>query len=152
MDQANAFHTLSERLQHLEDLEEIRRLYIAYGRHLDDGNVAAYVALFSRDAKLRLGPVMRADGSAEIESAVTALLKSTSSARHRSTSAKTRRQASAYGLRFHSCPTVPRRCWSVATLMSSCERTAAGASRGAPGSLMSGPSASRTLGRPRLSG
>jgi 3-phenylpropionate/cinnamic acid dioxygenase small subunit len=80
MDQANAFHTLSERLQHLEDLEEIRRLYIAYGRHLDDGNVAAYVALFSRDAKLRLGPVMRADGSAEIESAVTALLKSMESA------------------------------------------------------------------------
>lgn len=58
---------LLRRLQHLEDIEEIRKLYIAYGRHLDDGDAAAYASLFSADAKLRLGGVMRADGCEEIE-------------------------------------------------------------------------------------
>jgi uncharacterized protein (TIGR02246 family) len=80
VDQSDALKALGERLQRLEDLEEIRQLYVAYGKHLDQGNVAAYVALFSRDARLRLGPVMRGNGRAEIEAAVTALLKSMESA------------------------------------------------------------------------
>lgn len=58
---------LLQRLQRMEAIEEIRKLYVAYGRHLDDGDATAYASLFARDAKLRLGGVMRADGRAEIE-------------------------------------------------------------------------------------
>jgi uncharacterized protein (TIGR02246 family) len=54
------------RLQRLEDKDEIRRLYVDYGRHLDAGDFEAYAGLFARDAKLRLGPVLRADGREEI--------------------------------------------------------------------------------------
>jgi uncharacterized protein (TIGR02246 family) len=57
---------LEERLKQLEDLNEIRQLYIDYGRHLDAGDAAAYASLFGRDAKLRLGAVMRADGREQI--------------------------------------------------------------------------------------
>jgi uncharacterized protein (TIGR02246 family) len=76
MDQDDALRVLTERLRRLEDLEEIRQLYIEYGRRLDGGDAAGYAELFSRDAKLRLGPVMRGDSRAEIERAVTRLLKS----------------------------------------------------------------------------
>jgi uncharacterized protein (TIGR02246 family) len=69
---------LTDRLKQLEDLEEIRRLYIDYGRHLDAGDPVAYAALFSRDAKLRLGPVMRGDGREEIERAAAAVIGATS--------------------------------------------------------------------------
>jgi uncharacterized protein (TIGR02246 family) len=62
------------RLQRMEDIEEIRKLYVAYGRHLDDGDAAAYASLFARDAKLRLGGVMRADGRGEIQAAATKLM------------------------------------------------------------------------------
>jgi uncharacterized protein (TIGR02246 family) len=65
---------MSARLQRLEDLEEIRRLYVDYGRHLDDCDPVAYASLFARDAKLRLGPVVRADGREEIERAATQML------------------------------------------------------------------------------
>lgn len=58
---------LARRLQRLDDIEEIRKIYVAYGRHLDDGDAAAYASLFAKDAKLRLGGFMRADGRAEIE-------------------------------------------------------------------------------------
>ncbi|MBL7500295.1 nuclear transport factor 2 family protein [Frankia sp. CNm7] len=64
-----ALRALVTRVAQLEDLEEIRRLYIDYGRHLDAGDPGAYAALFAREAKLRLGPVMRADGRDEIERA-----------------------------------------------------------------------------------
>jgi ketosteroid isomerase-like protein len=70
-------HTLTElgeRLQRLEDLEEIRRLYVDYGRYLDDADPVAYASLFARDAKLRLGPVLRADGREEIQQAATRML------------------------------------------------------------------------------
>ena len=59
MDAEAAFRELAERLRRLEDMDEIRQLYIDYGRHLDAGDAAAYATLFARDAKLRLGPVMR---------------------------------------------------------------------------------------------
>jgi uncharacterized protein (TIGR02246 family) len=71
---ANALTELSERLQRLEDLEAIRRLYVDYGRHLDDCDPVAYASLFARDAKLRLGPVLRADGREEIEQAANQML------------------------------------------------------------------------------
>jgi ketosteroid isomerase-like protein len=65
---------LSERLQRLEDLEEIRRLYVDYGHYLDNADPVAYASLFAREAKLRLGPVLRADGRKEIEQAATTML------------------------------------------------------------------------------
>ena len=65
---------LSKRLQRLEDLEEIRRLYVDYGRHLDDRDPVAYASLFAREAKLRLGPVLRADGREAIEQAAKEML------------------------------------------------------------------------------
>jgi ketosteroid isomerase-like protein len=66
-DEATARREGLERLRQLEDMDEIRKLYVDYGRHLDTGNFSAYAALFAKDAKLRLGPVMRADGREEIE-------------------------------------------------------------------------------------
>jgi uncharacterized protein (TIGR02246 family) len=75
MNDEDALRSLAERLARLEDLEEIRRLYIDYGRHLDAGDPVAYATLFARDAKLRLGPVMRADGREEIERAAAKVVK-----------------------------------------------------------------------------
>lgn len=66
---------LIERVNRLEDLEEIRKLYIDYGRHLDEGDAEAYAELFARDAKLRLGPVMRADGREAIRQAAASTIK-----------------------------------------------------------------------------
>jgi uncharacterized protein (TIGR02246 family) len=76
VDRDEAFRALTERIKRLEDMDEIRQLYIDYGRHLDAGDPVAYAALFSRNAKLRLGPVMRANGREEIERAAAAVLRS----------------------------------------------------------------------------
>jgi uncharacterized protein (TIGR02246 family) len=64
------------RLQRLEDLEEIRSLYRAYGRHLDAGDFSAFATLFASDARLRLSPLAHADGRVEIEKAMTEALSS----------------------------------------------------------------------------
>ena len=61
-----SLHELAARIGRLEDMEEIRRLYVDYGQHLDAGDADAYAELFTRDAKLRLTPVLRADGRDEI--------------------------------------------------------------------------------------
>jgi uncharacterized protein (TIGR02246 family) len=58
---------LNSRLQRLEDLDEIRRIYVDYGMYLDQGDFAAFAQLFATDAKLRLGPIARGDGRDEIE-------------------------------------------------------------------------------------
>jgi 3-phenylpropionate/cinnamic acid dioxygenase small subunit len=58
---------LAERVQRLEDLEEIRQLFIDYGHYLDSGNFAAYGELFADDGEVLLGPVGRAKGPAAIE-------------------------------------------------------------------------------------
>ena len=58
--------TDSERIQRLEDLEEIRQVFESYGYYLDHGMWSDYASLFAKDGKLRLGPV-RADGREEIE-------------------------------------------------------------------------------------
>jgi uncharacterized protein (TIGR02246 family) len=60
-----------ERLRRLEDLEEIRQLFVDYGHHLDAGDVAAYAALFADDGELLLGPVGRAKGHAAIADLMT---------------------------------------------------------------------------------
>jgi hypothetical protein len=59
---------MAARLQRLEDLEEIRRLFEDYGYHLDRGQWHEYAALYAEDGQMRLGPV-RADGRAAIETA-----------------------------------------------------------------------------------
>ena len=55
---------LGARLRRLEDLEEIRQLFVDYGHHLDRGDLDAYAALFTDDAELLLGPLGRARGPA----------------------------------------------------------------------------------------
>lgn len=70
-DDATELAALRARLQRLEDLEEIRQLYNDYGRHLDECDFTSYAQLFARDAKLRLGPTMRADGRDEIQRVMT---------------------------------------------------------------------------------
>jgi uncharacterized protein (TIGR02246 family) len=57
---------LRERVRRLEDLEEIRQLFVDYGRHLDAGDVAAYADLFADDGEILLGPIGRAKGRAAI--------------------------------------------------------------------------------------
>jgi uncharacterized protein (TIGR02246 family) len=54
--------SLAHRLRRLEDLDEIRRLFVDYGRHLDAGDVEAYAELFADDGEVLLGPIGRAKG------------------------------------------------------------------------------------------
>jgi uncharacterized protein (TIGR02246 family) len=68
---------VEDRLRRLEDLEEIRRLFVDYGRHLDAGDVEAYAALFADDGELLLGPLGRARGRAEIVAMMTEALAGT---------------------------------------------------------------------------
>lgn len=58
---------IESRLRRLEDLEEIRQLFIDYGRALDWGDFTAYGKLFADEGELLLGPLARARGPAEIE-------------------------------------------------------------------------------------
>lgn len=57
---------LERRLRRLEDLAEIQQLFIDYGRSLDDGDVDHYASLFTRDGRVDLGPIGRAEGPADI--------------------------------------------------------------------------------------
>jgi 3-phenylpropionate/cinnamic acid dioxygenase small subunit len=68
---------LAARLQRLEDLDEIRRLYVQYGRHLDDADFDAYAELFARDAELRVSKTLRGDNREEIKAAMSAGLGGT---------------------------------------------------------------------------
>jgi uncharacterized protein (TIGR02246 family) len=63
---------LSERLRRLEDLEEIRQLFVDYGHHLDAGRFEDYAALFADDGEVLLGPIGRAKGRAAIVELMTA--------------------------------------------------------------------------------
>ncbi len=58
--------TIEQRLQRLEDLEEIRQLFVDYGHSLDRHDFASYAQLFSEEAELLLGPLGRATGRAAI--------------------------------------------------------------------------------------
>jgi uncharacterized protein (TIGR02246 family) len=57
---------LAARLQRLEDLEEIRQLFVDYGRYLDQRDFDAYAELFCEDGELLLGPIGRVRGRAAI--------------------------------------------------------------------------------------
>ena len=54
--------TIEERLQRLEDRDAIHQLFIDYGRHLDAGDLDAYVSLFAADGQVMLGPMGKASG------------------------------------------------------------------------------------------
>ena len=59
--------TLEERIQRLEDLEEIRRLKITYARYADDRVPGAqYASLFTEDGVVDAEPLGTAKGRAEI--------------------------------------------------------------------------------------
>jgi len=57
---------VDSRLRRLEDLEEIRQLFVDYGRHLDAGDVESYADLFADEGEVLLGPIGRAKGRAAI--------------------------------------------------------------------------------------
>ena len=58
--------SLDERLQRLEDRDAIHQLFVDYGRHLDNGDIDAYAALFTEDGEVLLGPVGRTQGRENI--------------------------------------------------------------------------------------
>jgi hypothetical protein len=58
---------LEIRLRRLEDIDEIRRLYDDYGRHLDRGDFTAFASLFAVEGRLRLSRRSSAEGRAGIE-------------------------------------------------------------------------------------
>jgi len=58
--------SVEQRLRRLEDLAEIHRLFVDYGRHLDAGDFDAYADLFAADGEVRLGPMGSAKGRDEI--------------------------------------------------------------------------------------
>ena len=72
----DALKELTDRVRRLEDMDQIRQLYVDYGRNLDAEDVKGYASLFSRHAKLRLGRVMRADGPEEIEKVAAGVIRS----------------------------------------------------------------------------
>ena len=59
--------SVEDRLQRLEDLEQIRQLFIDYGHYLDNGDFASYGKLFADEGEILLGPVGRAKGPAAIQ-------------------------------------------------------------------------------------
>lgn len=66
--------SLEARVTRLEDLLAINQLFIDYGEHLDAGDFEAYAQLFAEDGEVRLGPMGRATGRAEIQALMTATL------------------------------------------------------------------------------
>src|SRR5207247_10236866 len=71
---SEAVATLEERLQRLEDLEEIRRLLEEYARCLDAGDHAAYAELFTVEGELH-AQLGEAKGREAIRSLLDARLK-----------------------------------------------------------------------------
>jgi uncharacterized protein (TIGR02246 family) len=68
---------LEARLARLEDLEEIRQLFVDYGRHLDAGDLDAYTALYAEEGEVLLGPVGRAKGRAAIRALMAPVVERT---------------------------------------------------------------------------
>jgi uncharacterized protein (TIGR02246 family) len=64
---------IDERLQGLEDLEEIRWLFADYKRTLDGKDFAAYAELFASDGEFVAGE-LRAKGRAQIQALVEGML------------------------------------------------------------------------------
>lgn len=58
---------LKQRVQRSEDTLAIQQLFNRYASYLDAGQFDHYAALFSIDGEVKLGPLGRAKGRAEIE-------------------------------------------------------------------------------------
>jgi hypothetical protein len=79
----NEHRTIEERMRRLEDMEEIRQLFIDYGHHLDHADYDAYSELFAVNGELILGPAGRATGRTAIRALLEKLLQSrTGAVRH----------------------------------------------------------------------
>jgi uncharacterized protein (TIGR02246 family) len=72
---------IEARLRRLEDIEQIRQLFIDYARALDGKDFAGYAELFARDGEFIAGP-MRAKGRAEIQALVEGMLGGLLGAEH----------------------------------------------------------------------
>ena len=57
---------IERRLRRLEDLEQIRQLFVDYVRYLDAGDFAAYSQLFAERGEVILGPLGPATGPSAI--------------------------------------------------------------------------------------
>ncbi|HLN18163.1 MAG TPA: nuclear transport factor 2 family protein [Acidimicrobiales bacterium] len=68
---------LEARLARLEDLEEIRQLFVDYGRYLDRGDLDAYGAIFAEEGELLLGPLGRAKGRDAIRALMAPVVEGT---------------------------------------------------------------------------
>jgi len=66
--------SMEARLRRLEDLQEIQQLFYDYGHHLDAGDFASYASLFAADGEVKLGPMGRAKGRAEIQALMEGVL------------------------------------------------------------------------------
>jgi hypothetical protein len=67
--------TIEERVQRMEDLEEIRHLFTAYAIYLDHANYDAYAGLFALSGQLDLGSAGQATGRAAIRALIEKLLQ-----------------------------------------------------------------------------
>jgi uncharacterized protein (TIGR02246 family) len=67
--------TIEERVQRMEDLEEIRQLFTAYAQSLDHADYAAYAELFAISGQLDLGPAGLATGRAAIRALIEKLVQ-----------------------------------------------------------------------------
>jgi hypothetical protein len=68
---------VQERVRRLEDLEEIRQLFIDYGHHLDRGDFAAHSQLFATEGEVLLGAMGRAKGPRAIRALMESQLGAT---------------------------------------------------------------------------
>jgi uncharacterized protein (TIGR02246 family) len=69
----SADDSVDARLRRLEDVEQIRQLFVDYARVLDQKDFGAYAALFAEDGEFIAGP-QRAKGRASIRALVQAML------------------------------------------------------------------------------
>jgi SnoaL-like domain len=67
--------TIEERVQRMEDLEEIRHLFTAYAQYLDHADYDAYAELFALSGELDLGPAGQATGRAAIRALIEKLVR-----------------------------------------------------------------------------
>jgi uncharacterized protein (TIGR02246 family) len=65
---------LEIRLRRLEDREAINQLFVDYGAHLDARDFGSYADLFAEDGELRLGPLGKATGRADIKALMEATM------------------------------------------------------------------------------
>lgn len=65
---------LEARLRELEDRDAIRQIQIDYGNAIDRAEVDRFAALFADDGEIKLGPLARGKGPAEIREAVKYLM------------------------------------------------------------------------------